>query len=115
MKGQSDRCKIVVVRDMKCGKMALLQELCPYWCEDYTVNFEIDKCAFSLTCGTLWVLPTMIMSGPWHFSDSDSVLIYFDISQPEMLDSVLRKWQRETQEFCPNAKVVLVGCKLECR
>lgn len=50
---------------------------------------------------------------PLAFPDSDSVLICFDVSQPEMLDSVLRKWQRETQKFCPDAKVVLVGCKLD--
>ncbi|XP_026950252.1 rho-related GTP-binding protein RhoN [Sagmatias obliquidens] len=46
---------------------------------------------------------------------SDAVLICFDISRPETLDSVLKKWQGETQEFCPNAKVVLVGCKLDMR
>ncbi|MFT7819384.1 rho-related GTP-binding protein RhoN-like [Arapaima gigas] len=28
---------------------------------------------------------------------------------------VLLQWQGETQEFCPNAKVVLVGCKLDMR
>lgn len=26
-----------------------------------------------------------------------------------------KQWQGETQEFCPNAKVVLVGCKLDMR
>ena len=25
------------------------------------------------------------------------------------------QWQGETQEFCPSAKVVLVGCKLDMR
>lgn len=29
--------------------------------------------------------------------------------------SVYMQWQGETQEFCPNAKVVLVGCKLDMR
>lgn len=29
--------------------------------------------------------------------------------------SVDTQWQGETQEFCPNAKVVLVGCKLDMR
>lgn len=29
--------------------------------------------------------------------------------------SVDPQWQGETQEFCPNAKVVLVGCKLDMR
>lgn len=29
--------------------------------------------------------------------------------------AVFPQWQGETQEFCPNAKVVLVGCKLDMR
>lgn len=28
---------------------------------------------------------------------------------------IFPQWQGETQEFCPNAKVVLVGCKLDMR
>ncbi|XP_009977918.1 PREDICTED: rho-related GTP-binding protein RhoN, partial [Tauraco erythrolophus] len=52
---------------------------------------------------------------PLAYPDSDAVLICFDISRPETLDSVLKKWQGETQEFCPNAKIVLVGCKLDMR
>lgn len=31
------------------------------------------------------------------------------------LFSTPNQWQGETQEFCPNAKVVLVGCKLDMR
>ncbi|TNN85939.1 Rho-related GTP-binding protein RhoN [Liparis tanakae] len=99
---------------------------------------------------------------PLAYPDSDAVLVCFDISRPETLDSVIKKraqipmelrspvseepkavtvsrslqaalhsrlaqsltyrcrlvsqqWQGETQEFCPNAKVVLVGCKLDMR
>lgn len=29
--------------------------------------------------------------------------------------SIDPQWQGETQEFCPKAKVVLVGCKLDMR
>lgn len=32
---------------------------------------------------------------------------------PSLLSSL--QWQGETQEFCPNAKIVLVGCKLDMR
>ncbi|MCI4383867.1 hypothetical protein PGIGA_G00031650 [Pangasianodon gigas] len=52
---------------------------------------------------------------PLAYPDSDAVLICFDISRPETLDNVLKKWQGETQEYCPSAKVVLVGCKLDMR
>lgn len=32
-----------------------------------------------------------------------------------VVSSLFAQWQGETQEFCPNAKVVLVGCKLDMR
>lgn len=35
--------------------------------------------------------------------------------QSVFLRVVFPQWQGETQEFCPNAKVVLVGCKLDMR
>ena len=47
------------------------------------------------------------------YPDSDAVFICFDLSQVETLHSVLKKWQGDTHKFCPNAKVVLVGCKLD--
>ncbi|KPP57654.1 hypothetical protein Z043_124600, partial [Scleropages formosus] len=46
---------------------------------------------------------------PLSYPDSDAVLICFDISRPETLDSVLKK------EFCPNTKMLLVGCKSDLR
>ncbi|XP_035754834.1 rho-related GTP-binding protein RhoE [Egretta garzetta] len=52
---------------------------------------------------------------PLSYPDSDAVLICFDISRPETLDSVLKKWKGEIQEFCPNTKMLLVGCKSDLR
>ncbi|XP_028989130.1 rho-related GTP-binding protein RhoN-like [Betta splendens] len=118
------RCKIVVVGDAQCGKTALLhvfakdsypQSYIPTVFENYTASFEIDKQRIELnmwdTSGSAYYDNVR----PLAYPDSDAVLICFDISRPETLDSVLKKWQGETQEFCPNAKVVLVGCKLDMR
>ncbi|KAG7280160.1 hypothetical protein CRUP_037744, partial [Coryphaenoides rupestris] len=52
---------------------------------------------------------------PLSYPDADAVLICFDISRPETLDSVLKKWRGEIQEFCPNTKMLLVGCKSDLR
>ncbi|CDQ58441.1 unnamed protein product [Oncorhynchus mykiss] len=52
---------------------------------------------------------------PLSYPDSDAVLICFDISRPDTLDSVLKKWRVEIQEFCPNTKILLVGCKSDLR
>ncbi|KAL7373025.1 hypothetical protein ABVT39_026070 [Epinephelus coioides] len=118
------RCKIVVVGDTQCGKTALLhvfakdsypENYVPTVFENYTASFEIDKQRIELnmwdTSGSAYYDNVR----PLAYPDSDAVLICFDISRPETLDSVLKKWQGETQEFCPNAKVVLVGCKLDMR
>uniref|UniRef100_A0AAZ3P9H8 Uncharacterized protein n=1 Tax=Oncorhynchus tshawytscha TaxID=74940 RepID=A0AAZ3P9H8_ONCTS len=52
---------------------------------------------------------------PLSYPDADAVLICFDISRPDTLDSVLKKWKGEIQEFCPNTKMLLVGCKSDLR
>uniref|UniRef100_A0A8C8DPU0 Rho-related GTP-binding protein RhoN n=1 Tax=Oryzias sinensis TaxID=183150 RepID=A0A8C8DPU0_9TELE len=117
-------CKIVVVGDSQCGKTALLhvfakdsypESYVPTVFENYTASFEIDKQRIELnmwdTSGSTYYDNVR----PLAYPDSDAVLICFDISRPETLESVLKKWLAETQEFCPNAKVVLVGCKLDMR
>ncbi|KAM6951715.1 rho-related GTP-binding protein RhoN-like [Aplochiton taeniatus] len=122
-KGAS-RCKIVVVGDTQCGKTALLhvfakdsypENYVPTVFENYTASFEIEKQRIELnmwdTSGSAYYDNVR----PLAYPDADAVLLCFDISRPETLDSVLKKWQGESQEFCPNAKVVLVGCKLDMR
>ncbi|ELW54728.1 Rho-related GTP-binding protein RhoN [Tupaia chinensis] len=118
------RCKIVVVGDAECGKTALLQVFAkdaypgsyvPTVFENYTASFEIDKRRIELNMWDTSGSSYYDNVRPLAYPDSDAVLICFDISRPETLDSVLKKWQGETQEFCPNAKVVLVGCKLDMR
>ncbi|XP_077959629.1 rho-related GTP-binding protein RhoN isoform X2 [Gasterosteus aculeatus] len=118
------RCKIVVVGDAQCGKTALLhvfaknsypEDYIPTVFENYTASFEIDKQRIELnmwdTSGSAYYDNVR----PLAYPDAEAVLVCFDISRPETMNSVLKKWQGETQEFCPGAKVVLVGCKLDLR
>lgn len=67
--------------------------------------------ALSSTCGILQV-PYYDNMRTLTYPGFRCRVICFDISGPEALDRVLKKWQGETREFCFNAKVVLVGCKL---
>lgn len=124
MDGQVARCKIVVVGDSQCGKTALLhvfakdcypENYVPTVFENYTASFEIDKQRTELNMWDTSGSSYYDNVRPLAYPDSDAVLICFDISRPDTLDSVLKKWQSETQEFCPSAKVVLVGCKLDMR
>ncbi|XP_076121127.1 rho-related GTP-binding protein RhoN [Alosa pseudoharengus] len=124
MASQGSRCKIVVVGDTQCGKTALLhvfakdcypENYVPTVFENYTASFEIDKQRIELNMWDTSGSSYYDNVRPLAYPDSDAVLICFDISRPETLDSVLKKWQAETQEFCPSAKLVLVGCKLDRR
>ncbi|KAM3863528.1 rho-related GTP-binding protein RhoN [Diretmus argenteus] len=124
MDSLGSRCKIVVVGDTQCGKTALLhvfakdcypENYVATVFENYTASFEIEKQRIELNMWDTSGSSYYDNVRPLAYPDSDAVLICFDISRPETLDSVMKKWQGETQEFCPNAKVVLVGCKLDMR
>ncbi|KAM9347870.1 rho-related GTP-binding protein RhoE-like [Symphorus nematophorus] len=118
------KCKIVVVGDSQCGKTALLNVFAkdsfpecyvPTVFDNYTASFDLDMQRVELrlwdTSGSLYYDNVRPLSYP----DADAVLICFDISRPETLDSVLKKWTREIEEFCPSTKTLLVGCKSDLR
>ncbi|XP_005416049.1 rho-related GTP-binding protein RhoE [Geospiza fortis] len=83
--------------------------------ENYTASFEIDTQRIELSLWDTSGSPYYDNVRPLSYPDSDAVLICFDISRPETLDSVLKKWKGEIQEFCPNTKMLLVGCKSDLR
>uniref|UniRef100_A0AAX7UVR1 Rho family GTPase 3a n=1 Tax=Astatotilapia calliptera TaxID=8154 RepID=A0AAX7UVR1_ASTCA len=121
---QSVKCKIVVVGDSQCGKTALLhvfakdcfpESYVPTVFENYTASFEIDTQRIELSLWDTSGSPYYDNVRPLSYPDSDAVLICFDISRPETLDSVMKKWKGEIQEFCPNTKMLLVGCKSDLR
>ncbi|CAL8290199.1 unnamed protein product [Lota lota] len=121
---QSISCKIVVVGDSQCGKTALLHVFAkdcfpdiyvPTVFENYTASFEIDAQRIELSLWDTSGSPYYDNVRPLSYPDSDAVLVCFDIGRPETLDSVLKKWKAEIQEFCPSTKVLLVGCKSDLR
>ncbi|KAI3365986.1 hypothetical protein L3Q82_009814 [Scortum barcoo] len=111
---QSVKCKIVVVGDSQCGKTALLHVFAKD-CLLPRASFEIDTQRIELSLWDTSGSPYYDNVRPLSYPDSDAVLICFDISRPETLDSVLKKWKGEIQEFCPNTKMLLVGCKSDLR
>uniref|UniRef100_A0A8C7YRN2 Rho family GTPase 3 n=1 Tax=Oryzias sinensis TaxID=183150 RepID=A0A8C7YRN2_9TELE len=97
---QSVKCKIVVVGDSQCGKTALLhvfakdcfpESYVPTVFENYTASFEIDTQRIELSLWDTSGSPYYDNVRPLSYPDSDAVLICFDISRPETLDSVLKK------------------------
>ncbi|NXR23175.1 RND3 protein, partial [Cinclus mexicanus] len=126
---QNVKCKIVVVGDSQCGKTALLHVFAKDCFPEVSGMGARASPGFLSGCRKrkrainelLFVFPA---GSPYYdnvrplsYPDSDAVLICFDISRPETLDSVLKKasWKGEIQEFCPNTKMLLVGCKSDLR
>ncbi|NXM49879.1 RND1 protein, partial [Gymnorhina tibicen] len=80
------RCKLVLVGDVQCGKTAMLQVLAKdCYPETYVPTVFENYTACS---------PYYDNVRPLCYSDSDAVLLCFDVSRPETLDSAAKKVRR---------------------
>ncbi|KAL1250067.1 hypothetical protein QQF64_021072, partial [Cirrhinus molitorella] len=94
------RCKLVLVGDVQCGKTAMLQVLAkdcypetyvPTVFENYTACLELDDQRVELSLWDTSGSPYYDNVRPLCYSDSDAVLLCFDISRPDIFDSGLKK------------------------
>ncbi|XP_017210078.1 rho-related GTP-binding protein RhoN isoform X1 [Danio rerio] len=108
MDGQHSRCKVVVVGDTQCGKTALLhvfakdnypENYVPTVFENYTASFEIDKHRIELNMWDTSGSSYYDNVRPLAYPDCDAVLICFDISRPETLDSITKKGSLRAREL----------------
>ncbi|NWX06979.1 RND1 protein, partial [Caloenas nicobarica] len=118
------RCKLVLVGDVQCGKTAMLQVLAkdcypetyvPTVFENYTACLASEEQRVELSLWDTSGSPYYDNVRPLCYSDSDAVLLCFDISRPETLDSAAKKWKTEILDYCPNTRVLLIGCKTDLR
>ncbi|NXE98867.1 RND1 protein, partial [Menura novaehollandiae] len=122
------RCKLVLVGDVQCGKTAMLQVLAkdcypetyvPTVFENYTACLASEEQRVELSLWDTSGSPYYDNVRPLCYSDSDAVLLCFDISRPETLDSAAKKvgggWKAEILDYCPNTRVLLIGCKTDLR
>ncbi|NP_001080385.1 Rho family GTPase 1 L homeolog [Xenopus laevis] len=118
------RCKLVLVGDVHCGKTAMLQVLAkdcypetyvPTVFENYTASLETEEQRVELSLWDTSGSPYYDNVRPLCYSDSDAVLLCFDISRPESLDSAMKKWKSEITDYCPNTRILLIGCKTDLR
>ncbi|XP_069509952.1 rho-related GTP-binding protein Rho6 [Ambystoma mexicanum] len=118
------RCKLVLVGDVHCGKTAMLQVLAkdcypetyvPTVFENYTACLETEEHRVELSLWDTSGSPYYDNVRPLCYSDSDAVLLCFDISRPDTLDSALKKWKTEVLDFCPSTRMLLIGCKSDLR
>ncbi|XP_003963138.1 rho family GTPase 1b [Takifugu rubripes] len=118
------RCKLVLVGDVQCGKTAMLQVLAkdcypetyvPTVFENYTACLELEEQRVELSLWDTSGSPYYDNVRPLCYSDSDAVLLCFDISRPDTVDSSLKKWKTEILDFCPSTRILLIGCKTDLR
>ncbi|XP_029450494.1 rho-related GTP-binding protein Rho6 [Rhinatrema bivittatum] len=118
------RCKLVLVGDVHCGKTAMLQVLAkdcypetyvPTVFENYTACLETEEQRVELSLWDTSGSPYYDNVRPLCYSDSDAVLLCFDISRPETMDSALKKWKTEVLDYCPSTRMLLIGCKTDLR
>ncbi|NXK28746.1 RND1 protein, partial [Arenaria interpres] len=120
------RCKLVLVGDVQCGKTAMLQVLAkdcypetyvPTVFENYTACLASEEQRGVMTPPRPFLLGSPYYDNvrPLCYSDSDAVLLCFDISRPATLDSACKKWKSEILDYCPNTRVLLIGCKTDLR
>ncbi|NXD31555.1 RND1 protein, partial [Spelaeornis formosus] len=126
------RCKLVLVGDVQCGKTAMLQVLAkdcypetyvPTVFENYTACLASEEQRVELSLWDTSGSPYYDNVRPLCYSDSDAVLLCFDVSRPETLDSAAKKqlhaltlqWKTEILDYCPDTRVLLIGCKTDLR
>ncbi|XP_041328509.1 rho-related GTP-binding protein Rho6 isoform X2 [Pyrgilauda ruficollis] len=94
------RCKLVLVGDVQCGKTAMLQVLAkdcypetyvPTVFENYTACLASEEQRVELSLWDTSGSPYYDNVRPLCYSDSDAVLLCFDVSRPETLDSAAKK------------------------
>ncbi|KAJ8257430.1 hypothetical protein GJAV_G00185520 [Gymnothorax javanicus] len=83
--------------------------------ENYTASLELEEQRVELSLWDTSGSPYYDNVRPLCYSDSDAVLLCFDVSRPDAADSALRKWKTEILDFCPSTRVLLVGCKTDLR
>lgn len=118
------RCKLVLVGDVQCGKTAMLQVLAkdcypetyvPTVFENYTAGLDLEEQRVELSLWDTSGSPYYDNVRPLCYSDADAVLLCFDISRPDTVESSLKKWKAEILDFCPSTRIILVGCKTDLR
>ena len=44
-----------------------------------------------------------------------TVLICFNVDEPQSITNVIEKWTPEIRQFCVQSNIILVGCKIDLR
>uniref|UniRef100_A0A669R1S5 Ras homolog family member D n=1 Tax=Phasianus colchicus TaxID=9054 RepID=A0A669R1S5_PHACC len=116
--------KAVVVGDGGCGKTSLLMVFArgdfpkvyvPTVFEKYTASFRISGKPAKIHLWDTAGQEDYDRLRPLSYSDTNVVLICFDVTSRSSYDNILTKWYPEVNHFCKGVPMLLVGCKTDLR
>ncbi|XP_065491675.1 rho-related GTP-binding protein RhoD isoform X2 [Caloenas nicobarica] len=116
--------KAVVVGDGGCGKTSLLVAFArgdfpkvyvPTVFEKYTASLQVGGKPVKIHLWDTAGQEDYDRLRPLSYSNTNVVLICFDVTSPNSFDNILTKWYPEVNHFCRGVPVLLVGCKTDLR
>lgn len=116
--------KIIVVGDESCGKTSLLKSYCkneyqdeyiPTILDNYEVYIELDENRYKLFIYDTSGNEDLARLRPLTYDKADVVLICFSLVSGINLQSYVDKWLHKVKLYCPEAVILLVGCKNDIR
>ena len=118
--GSNTTIKCVVVGDGAVGKTSLLwsytlnkfpTEYEPTVFDNYTCNVTVDGTIVNLGLWDTAGQEDFDRLRPLSYPETDVFIVCFSLANANSFENARTKWVPEVRHYCPNAKIVLCGCK----
>ncbi|KAH3760583.1 rac gtpase [Pelomyxa schiedti] len=116
--------KFVIVGDGAVGKTCLLisytqnafpEDYIPTVFDNYSCNISLEGKSYNLNLWDTAGQEEYDRLRPLSYPGTDIFVLCFSISSPSSLDNCRDKWKTEINHHCPDALIILAGCKKDLR